>query len=127
MAILAGSVAALIILLLTVDLDPVEWCALAAAGIVAAALPGLGRRQFDRIERLFHGFAQNRARAVLSVGVLTVALRVCLLPIFPVPQPGVVDEYSHRLLAETLLAGRMSNATPAMWAHMETIQVIQKP
>ena len=50
-----------------------------------------------------------------------------MLPIEPVPQPVIVDEFSHLLLDETLVLGRATNPTHPMWAHMETLQVIQKP
>jgi len=61
------------------------------------------------------------------MGALAVFLRLAILPIAPVPQPVIVDEFSHRLLAETLLLGRVSNPTHPMWTHLETIQVIQRP
>jgi len=127
MILLAGSVIALLVLFLRVDLNPLEWSGLAIAAYLAVKRPSLGARQWRCAEGWFGAWARRRRLAVISVGALAVLLRLAIVPIAPVPQPVVVDEFSHRLLAETLLLGRASNPTHPMWAHLETIQVIQKP
>jgi hypothetical protein len=50
-----------------------------------------------------------------------------LLPILPIPEPGIHDEYSHLLLADTLAHGRLANPTNPMWVHFETFHVNWKP
>jgi hypothetical protein len=65
--------------------------------------------------------------AIAAAGVLALLLRAAILPIVPIPQPLVTDEFSHLLLADTLLQGRLANPAHPMWRHFETIHVIQKP
>jgi hypothetical protein len=65
------------------------------------------------------------AAAVLASGVI--GLRVALLPVFPIPIPVVTDEFSHSLLADTLLHGRLANPTHPFWPHFESLHIIQQP
>jgi hypothetical protein len=39
----------------------------------------------------------------------------------------VDDAFSHLLLADTLLHGRLANPTPVMWEHLEALEVNMKP
>ena len=123
----AASVVALVILFFKTDLNSLEISGLVLAGVVAVGWPQFGARQFATMRQAFRSFARRRVPSVAAVGVLAAALRLAMLPVAPVPRPVVVDEFSHRLLAETLLLGRASNPTHPMWKHFETIQVIQKP
>jgi hypothetical protein len=127
MTLFLGSVVALLIFLFTSDLNLIEVGGLTLAVIIAVRNPQFGSRQFQRVERWFGRLARRRHLAVIVVGASVILLRLAVLPIVPVPQPVITDEFSHRLLAETLLLGRMSNPTHPMWSHLETIQVIQKP
>ena len=61
-----------------------ELTALAAACVLAWDPPQLGSRLFGEIERRFLRLAERRLLAVVSVGVLVLALRVALLPVAPV-------------------------------------------
>jgi hypothetical protein len=93
MPYLYESVAAVLLLFFTVDLNALEICGVAIAAWLAMRNPRLGRRQFQRVEQWFGRLARRRGPAAVFAGVLAVVLRLALLPVAPVPQPGVVDEY----------------------------------
>ena len=61
-----------------------------------------------------------RRRPALAALVLVsgfIGLRLALIPILPVPVPVISDDFSHLLLADTLLHGRLANPTPPFWQH----------
>ena len=94
---------------------------------LAFTLPALGSNLFQRTEQILSELARRRKLSVLIVAVAAVCARAAVLPVLPVPQPYITDEFSHLLLADTLAHGRLTNPTPAMWTHFETIHVIMQP
>jgi hypothetical protein len=89
--------------------------------------PRLATSYFSRIERAFTQIAHRRGLAVALVGFGALFLRLAILPFSPIPLPFVPDDFSFLLSADTFAHGRLTNPTPAMWVHFETIHLTMKP
>ena len=94
---------------------------------VAFAAPGLGGRWFRSIERAFHKLAQRKTLSIIIVGASALLLRLALLPLAPIPNPIVQDDFSFLLQSDTFASGMLTNPTPAMWVHFETIHETMRP
>jgi hypothetical protein len=94
---------------------------------VAFIAPRIGSAVFPRIERPFAQFAKRRGLAVAVVGLATLLIRLAILPIFHVPLPFSPDDFSFLLAADTFAHGHLTNPTPAMWTHFESIHITMLP
>jgi hypothetical protein len=89
--------------------------------------PSLGSSFFSRIERNFVPLARRQGLAVAVVGVSALLLRLAILPFCPIPVPIVPDDFSFLLSADTFAHGRLTNTTPFMWTHFESIHISMQP
>jgi hypothetical protein len=94
---------------------------------VPFALPRLGNAWFASVERAFGRLAQRQGYAVLATGLAALLLRLAILPFCPIPLPFVPNDFSFLLAANTFLLGRLTNPTPAMWIHFESIHITMQP
>jgi hypothetical protein len=94
---------------------------------VPFALPRLGNNWFSRIELAFGKLARSRGKAVAAVGVTALLLRLAILPFCPIPLPFIPDDFSFLLAADTFAHGRLTNPTPVMWIHFESIHISMQP
>jgi hypothetical protein len=105
----------------------IELTFVVALALAAFTLPGIGAKGLARVELCFSRLARRRRLALLAVGALAIAMRIAALPILPIPQPGIDDEFSYLLQADTYLHGRLTNPTHPMWTHLETFHVNMLP
>jgi hypothetical protein len=116
-----------VVLVFGLDANWIEVLAVALAAAAAHLAPGKAAKALEAVTRCAERLGRRKAAALILAGAGVVGLRVALLPIWSAPVPGVTDEFSHLLLADTLVRGRLTNPTHPMWPHFETIHVIHQP
>src|SRR5438067_9563755 len=94
---------------------------------VALAHPTAGASFFERMEGRLSRLARRKLLSVVLFGVAALVLRAAMLPVLPIPEPIVHDEFGYLLAADTFSHGRMTNPTPPMWPHFETFSILMKP
>jgi hypothetical protein len=94
---------------------------------LAFVYPNLGHHLFSRVERACTSLARRRRLAVLTVGLSTFVLRLLILPLIPIPLPAIPDDFSFLFAANTFALGRLTNPTPKLWTHFETIHITMQP
>jgi len=105
----------------------VEFVVVLLSVLAAVGWPRLGSLCFSQIERVFGRLARRRGLAVAVVGLTGLLLRLAILPFCPIPIPFVPDDFSFLLSADTFAHGRLTNPTPAMWTHFESIHITMQP
>lgn len=91
------------------------------------AFPGIAVPFAAKLRRAWLGVARQRRTAVFLILALALGGRILLLPLEPIPQPWVHDEFSYLLAAKTYAAGHWTNPTHPMWEHFESFYITQWP
>jgi len=100
---------------------------LAALLLGTCFLPTIGDKYLRVIECRFSLLARRRVLAIVMLIVGVIIVRLALLPLVPIPQPNIHDEFSYLLAGDTFAHARLTNPTPSMWPYLETFHVLVQP
>lgn len=94
---------------------------------LAVLRPSFAAAFCEKVESVLVRVGSRERSAWIGCGLLVLALRAVLLPLWPVPKPVIYDEFGYILGADTFAHGRLTNPTHRLADFFESPYVLERP